>query len=161
MNPSKLKTKTILVFLTLYYLIIQSETSPPCTNSKYASQRQVSSLNIQLLVFSNFAQFTDIYTNCLAQNQTKLNHIQFFPKKKLIINDEFSLEKILKPSQINQIADMSVANIKGIDLNKTSLSLNKHFLLSFYYSSLDFYYSNQTQVSLDFECDLSHTIVSI
>ena len=161
MNPSKLKTKSILIFLTLYYTTIHCETSPPCTNSKYASQRQVPSLNIQLLVFSNFAQFTDIYTNCLAQNQTKLNHIQFFPKKKLIINDEFSLEKILKPSQINQIADMSVANIKGIDLNKTSLSLNKHFLFAFYYSSLDFYYSNQTQVSLDFECDLSHTIVSI
>ena len=123
MNLSKLKTKLILVLFTLYHLI-HCETSPPCTNSKYASQRQVSSLNIQLLVFSNFVQFTDIYTNCLAQNQTKLNHIQFFPSKKLIINDEFSLEKIRKPSQINQISDMSVANLKGIDLNKTSVHVH-------------------------------------
>jgi hypothetical protein len=143
--------KIVLSLVLISFLRINILFATNCKETRYASL--VNYVESEIIIFSNFHNFTDLYNNCFIKNLTSmtenLSHLNIFPNQELIIDKTFDLEKIFLPTQILKISDLSIANIKGIDVNMNSLS-EGNFLIQLSHSSLDFYSENKQETT---KCD--------
>ena len=112
---------TVLFFFSNWKLVevrceeICNQTRNESTKYSYFENRLVQDDGIWSF-FTNFKEFNNLLLDC---NQTYdiSQYVVMWPKYHLIIDESFQVRKILKQSQLESIAFLSIGNLKGIDLN--------------------------------------------
>ena len=72
--------------------------------------------NRTLSYFHNFEQFQDLAIDC-NQTYDTTSFVEFRPKKKILIDENFLSKKIFSPSNLLKLDTLVFYNMKGIDLN--------------------------------------------
>ena len=129
----------------LLAICLLNSVEPFCYETSYSSLVYFPS---ETLLIRNFNKFSDIYSNCFISNLSTVKHVLIHPQKSLIIDESFNLQKIFSLEQEQNLTDVTLANIKGFNINRKNLSETK-FLLGLTHSVFNFY-SNEM---LNDECN--------
>ena len=76
-------------------------------------------------VFRNFHDFNDLILDC-NQTYNITRYVEMFPKRALIVDENFQFKKIFNQSQIDQIVHIDIINFNGIDINILSNFIINH-----------------------------------
>jgi hypothetical protein len=163
-----LKIKMNIFYLTFgFYVIVlhlkngaytqneQEKKESQCENKidNYFFQRidPYTNANRTLSYFHNFEKFQDLQPDC-NQTYNTTSVVQFRPKKKILIDENFLSKKIFSPSNLLKLDTLVFYNIKGIDLNSMLIKKQiRTFILMFSEMNI---YSNGTLLS---ECRSNFT----
>jgi hypothetical protein len=144
---------TFLAIILIHAFCMNVAGNLVCQNktSKYLLQcvDSYTYLKTPFTFFQNFKTFTELYMDC---NQTYNAHssvVQFRPNRKILIDETFSLTKLINSVHLYNVHTLVMFNIKGIDLNSRVIESTHLNNLALVYSLFSVY-TNSTQVN---ECN--------
>ncbi len=138
---------TILLVILIYVFGLNAASSQICQNktNKYLHQIINSNafLNKSFTFFQNFNSFTDLYMDCNQTYGIQSSVVQFRPNRKLLIDETFSLTRLINSINLFNVQTLVMFNIKGIDLNSRAIESRHASNLGLVYSLVSVY-SNST-----------------
>ena len=113
--------------------------------------------NYKKVFFYNFKKMTDLLvSNCnQAYNIPNASEIDFVPNQPILIDNSFTLDKLVNVRDIYSVSFIVLNRIKGLDVNTTHRVLENYLTrvnsisLGVFFSTIDTYFSNGSKTSAD------------
>jgi hypothetical protein len=154
-----LKKIITLVYVLILISIKQISLRAACQHelSEYIFQeKDFDNENITWTIINYFEDFNDITIEC-NQTYNFTEYVTLWPRKPLILDKSFKLNKLMDENQVKSINYFFIGNLKGIDLNSKPFIRPKNRFQQktaayLFFSKLDAY-SNSLLIDSD-KCDL-------